>query len=202
MCYTRQQIESAMKRKGFVWFEDEANKGFDVNIVGVRNSSPSVYRKVTNVFDDCLTISYKDETGQWQFFCWAATTDPGKKGVQQFHNARGVARLVPGQYRRTYQIDKHQGKYDALCQRISSVTVWRDANRDMVFDETVKDTGMFGINIHKAGRDSTWVENWSEGCQVFKRVVDFDQFMSICKKAAKIHGNSFSYTLLESTDIS
>ena len=60
---------------------------------------------------------------------------------------------------------------------------------------------MYGINIHKAGRDSTWVENWSAGCQVFKRVKDFDMFLSICKKAAKIHGNKFSYTLLESSDI-
>jgi len=36
---------------------------------------------------------------------------------------------------------------------------------------------------------------------VFKRVKDFDVFMSICKKASKIHGNKFSYALLESTDI-
>ncbi len=28
-----------------------------------------------------------------------------------------------------------------------------------------------------------------------------DEFMKICKKAAKIHGNSFTYTLIESSDI-
>ena len=60
---------------------------------------------------------------------------------------------------------------------------------------------MFGINIHKAGQDSKWVDNWSHGCQVFKRVKDFDEFMKICKKASKIWGNKFSYTLIESTDI-
>jgi hypothetical protein len=81
------------------------------------------------------------------------------------------------------------------------VTVWRDSNKDLTFDEVKQDTGMFGINIHKAGVDSTWVENWSEGCQVFKRVKDFNEFISICKKAAKIHGNHFTYTLIESTDI-
>jgi hypothetical protein len=190
MSYTREQIETAVKAKGYKWFEDSSNKSYDVNIVGVRNTSPAVYRKVTNVFDDHLTISFKDEKGSWQFYCWMGTCDPGKKGVQQFHNSKGVARLV-----------KHQGKYDALCQRNGNVTVWRDANKDLVFEEKVTDTGMFGINIHKAGQDSQWVENWSEGCQVFKRVKDFDEFMSICKKAAKIHGNKFSYTLLESTDI-
>lgn len=198
--YTRQQIESAVKSKGYVWFEDSSNRGFDVNIVGVRNNAPSVADKVTNVFDDHLTISYK-ESGEWKFYCWNATTDPGKKGVQQFHNKKGVARLVPGQYRKVWAVDKHQGKYEALCQRLNPVTVWRDGNRDLIFEEKVTDTGMFGINIHKAGQDSTWVENWSEGCQVFKRVKDFDIFMSICRKAAKIYGNHFSYTLIESTDI-
>ena len=198
--YNLDKIKNTVTKKGYKWFDDDANKNYDVNIVGVRNNAPSVADKVTNVFDDFLTISFK-ENSNWQFFCWNATTDPGKKGVQQFHNKKGVARLVPGQYRGTWSVDKHQGKYDALCQRLGNVTVWRDANKDLVFEEKTTDTGMFGINIHKAGQDSTWVENWSEGCQVFKRVKDFDVFMSICKKAAKIHGNKFSYTLLESTDI-
>jgi hypothetical protein len=199
--YTREQIEKAMKAKGYVWFSDESNKGYDVNIVGVRLNTQNVADKVTNVFDDFLTISYKDDKGVWKFHCWRATTDPGKKGVMEFSNKNGVARLVPGQYRRVWRIDKHQGKYDALCQRNGNVTVYRDKDKNMVFDESKLDTGMFGINIHKAGRDSTWVENWSEGCQVFKRVLDFDEFMGICRKASKIHGNVFSYTLLESTDI-
>jgi hypothetical protein len=199
--YTQQQIESTVIAKGYKWFSDTANKGFDVNIIGVRNNAPSIADKVTNVFDDHLTISFKNENGVKQYYCWAATTDPGKKGVQQFHNKKGVARLVPGQYRGVWKVDKHQGKYDALCQRLGNVTVYRDGNRDLVFEETKTDTGLFGINIHKAGQDSTWVENWSEGCQVFKRVKDFDMFMSICKRAAKIHGNHFSYTLIESTDI-
>lgn len=199
--YTREQIKATMLAKGYTWFDDDKNKSYDVNIVGVRNNAPSVADKVTNVFDDYLTISFKDETGAWQFYCWNATTDPGKKGVMEFHNNRGVGRLVPGQYRGVWKIDLHQGKYKALCQRNGDVTVYRDANRDLTFQETVTDTGIFGINIHKAGQDSTWVENWSEGCQVFKRVKDFDVFMGICTKASKIHGNKFSYTLLESTDI-
>jgi hypothetical protein len=193
------QVRNAVLAKGHKWFEDTANKTYDVNIVGIRNSSTG--KVVTNVFDDTITISYKDENGVWQFHEWKNTTEPGKKGVQQYHNANGVARLVPGQYRATYTIAKHQGKYDALCQRLGEVTVYRDANKDLVYDETKTDTGMFGINIHKAGQDSTWVENWSEGCQVFKRVKDFDAFMKICKKAAKIHGNHFTYTLIESKDI-
>lgn len=198
--YTREQIEMAVKSKGYVWFTDPQNKGFDVNIVGIRNNAPLIADKITNIFDDWLTISYK-ENGIWQSYCWKATVDPGKKGAQQFHNRKGVARLVPGQYRGAYAIDSHGGKYTALCQRLQSVTVYRDADKNLAFDESKLDTGMFGINIHKAGRDSTWVENWSEGCQVFKRSMDFDAFIKIIQQARKIWGNKFTYTLIESTDI-
>jgi hypothetical protein len=199
--YTKEQIEKAVKSKGYVWFNGLNEKGYDVNIVGVRNNSPSTFKKVTNVFDDFITLTFKDENGVLQYYCWSATTDPGKKGVQNFQNSKGIARLVPGQYRGVYSLSLHGGKYKALCQRLGNVTVWRDKNRDLVYDQVVKDTGMFGINIHKAGQDSKWVDNWSHGCQVFKKVKDFNEFMKICKKASKIWGNKFSYTLIESTDI-
>jgi hypothetical protein len=196
-CYSREQIEGAVKSKGYVWFEDASNKGFDVNIVGVRNSSTG--QKVTNAFDDCLTLSYK-ENGEWKFHCWPATTDPGKKGVLEYHNAAGVARLVEGQYRGSHGIGLHQGKYEALKQS-KNVKVYRDANKDLTYNEDKIQEGVFGINIHKAGADSTYVENWSEGCQVFKKSADFDAFMVICNKSKNIHGNSFTYTLIESSDI-
>jgi len=197
MGFTREQVETAVKAKGYAWFDDAANKGFDVNIVGIRNASTG--QVVTNVFDDHLTISYK-ENGVWKFHSWAATTDPGKKGVKEYHNAAGVARLVEGQYRSSHIIRLHQGKYEALGQN-KPVKVWRDANKDMVYDENKIQAGVFGINIHKAGADSTYVENWSEGCQVFKRSADFEEFMKICRKAKDIHGNNFTYTLIKSSDI-
>jgi hypothetical protein len=197
MSYTRENVEKAVKAKGYAWFEDPNNKGFDVNIVGIRNSA--VGQKVTNAFDDHLTISYK-ENGVWKFHCWPATTDPGTKGVKEFSNVNGVARLVEGQYRGSHTLGLHQGKYEALRQH-KPVKVYRDANRDMVFEENKIQEGIFGINIHKAGADSTFVENWSEGCQVFKRAADFESFMAICRKAAAIHGPSFTYTLIKSGDI-
>ena len=195
--YTREKIEAAVKYKGYVWFSDDNNKGYDVNIVGVRNSS--VGDKVTNLFDDRLTVSYK-VNGQWVYKSWEATTDPGKKGVMEFHNAAGVARLVPGQYRRSHTIGLHQGKYEALKQA-NPVKVYRDANKDMTFETNKITEGVYGINIHKAGANSTYVENWSEGCQVFKKEADFNEFMKICKEAAKVHGQFFTYTLIESKDI-
>ena len=195
--YTKEQIENAVKAKVYVWFDDASNKGYDVNIVGVRNAATG--QKVTNAFDDQITLSYKVD-GVWKFHSWPATTDPGKKGVLEFHNAAGVARLVEGQYRGSHGIGLHQGKYEALRQA-KPVKVYRDADKDLEYDENKIAEGVFGINIHKAGADSTYVENWSEGCQVFKKAADFESFMAIIRKSRDLHGNSFTYTLIESSDI-
>jgi hypothetical protein len=195
--YTREQIEKAVKGKGYAWFE--GTKDYDLNIVGVRNSATG--NKVTNLFDDKITVSYK-LNGEWQFHEWNATTDPGKKGVMEYHNAAGVARLVEGQYRGSHSIGLHQGKYKALKQA-KPVKVYRDPNRDLTYDETKIAEGIFGINIHRSSATgtSTYVENWSEGCQVFSTITDFDKFMALCEKASAIHGNSFTYTLIESSDL-
>ena len=195
--HTREQIEKAVKGKGYAWFE--GTKDYDLNIVGVRNSATG--NKVTNVFDDKITVSYK-LNGEWQFHEWNATTDPGKKGVMEYHNTAGVARLVEGQYRGSHSIGLHQGKYKALKQA-KPVKVYRDPNRDLTYDETKIAEGIFGINIHRSSATgtSTYVENWSEGCQVFSTVTDFDKFMALCEKASEIHGNSFTYTLIESSDL-
>jgi len=195
--YSKDKIQAALKAKGYVFFEDVANKGLDLNIVGVRNSDTG--KKVTNAFDDVITVSYKKD-GQWIYKEWMNTTDPGTKGVKEYKNAKGVARLVPGQYRSSHNIGLHQGKYEALKQA-KAVKVYRDFNKDMVYDESKIQEGVFGINIHKAGADSTYVENWSEGCQVFKKSADFDEFMVIIRNSKDIHGNSFTYTLIESSDL-
>jgi hypothetical protein len=195
MGFTREQIQKAVESKGYKYFQEGE---YNVNVIAIRNSAPG--KKVTNVFDDWLTISYK-ENGAWKFFCWSATTDPGKAPMLLGNNGTGTARVVPGQYPGSHFIRKHQGKYDALCQK-GHLRLYRDANKDLIYDETkITDSYNDGINIHKAGQDSAIVEHWSHGCTVFKRIKDFDEFMVICKKAAELQGNSFTYTLIESKDI-
>ena len=61
-CYTRQQIKEAVTKKGYKWFE---SGDYNINIVGVRNSD--THGKVTNRFDDCITVSY-NINGEEKFF--------------------------------------------------------------------------------------------------------------------------------------
>ena len=98
--YTRQQIETTLKLKGYKYFSGA--KGYDVNIVGIRNSLTK--NRVTNAFDDILTISYLDEIGEWQYHEYKCTTDPGTHWVENIISKNGVAILKPGQYRGSHKI--------------------------------------------------------------------------------------------------
>ena len=204
MKYTREQIVEVMASKGYKYFTDDNNKSYDVNIIGIRNSKTK--GRVTNAFDDLMTISYKNEDGEWQYHEFNCTTDPGTHWVENVLNDRGVAILKPGQYRGSHKIRLHQGKYLALGQK-KHMKIYRDANLDGVYDlieESVREE-LIGINIHRAtsraGNKSSRVDKWSAGCQVIASNDDRHEFLDICQVAREIHGNSFSYTLLESKDI-
>ena len=198
-CYTREEIKCVVESKGYKWFE---SGNYNLNIVGVRNSE--THGKVTNKFDDCITVSYNID-GEEKFHCFAATTDPGSHWERNLLNKDGVAILVPNQYRSSHEIRKHQGKYEALCQK-KPVKVYRDNNKDSKYDmleENIHE-GIFGINIHKAGsriNGSTQIDKWSAGCQVFSKESDFNQLMELAYKAKNLYGNSFTYTLIESKDL-
>ena len=201
MNLTRELIEQTVKEKGYNWFE----KGdYNLNIVGVRNSATG--DEVTNKFDDKITLSYKVD-GEWMFYSFDATTDPGRYWTQvEIMRKEGVACMKPGQYK-AYKIDKHRGNYDALCQREGEVEVYRDNNKDGCYDldDNNTQTGYFGINIHRAtaraGKKSTQVDKWSAGCQVIADNDDWSEFIFACYKARQIWGNKFTYTLINSEDI-
>ena len=194
-------VKAVVLSKDYKWFNDNNNKGHDVNIIGIRNSETD--GKVTNHFDDTITISYKDSESTWKFHQWPATTDPGQYWMEHPMNTDGCAILVPGQYRGSHKIRLHQGKYEALGQR-KPVKVYRDNDKDDVYDtdEATITEGVYGINIHRSNpyTESTYVNKWSAGCQVFKKIDDFHEFMEICRTARDIWGNTFSYTLIESKD--
>ena len=200
MSYTREQIETAVKSKGYAWFE---NGDYNLNIVGIRNSATGT--EVTNKFDDKITLSFKCD-GQWEYYIYDCTTDPGRYWVENIMRKEGVAVLKEGQYRGSHIIRLHQGRYEALGQD-RNVTVYRDNNKDGKYDLDPNNTqtGLFGINIHRAtkwgGKKSSQVDKWAAGCQVIAANDDWHEFMDICRVAKDKWGNRFTYTLIESKDI-
>ena len=53
----------------------------------------------------------------------------------------------------------------------------------------------------RQGGTSTRVDKWSAGCQVIANNNDWHEFLDICYEAKAIWGNNFTYTLIESNDI-
>lgn len=188
-------LYTVMNNKGYKFFK---NGLYNVNIIGIRKSNPH-----TNSFDDEIHLIYRDEFSIVHKI-YEVTTDPGFYYLENPMKVTGTAILVSGQYRGAYKIAKHRSQYKALCQR-KPVKVYRDRNKDLILDkdpETISE-GYFGINIHRsnANRESTQVDRWSAGCQVFASPKAFDEFMSIIEKSSQLYGNGFTYTLLDEEDL-
>ena len=191
-------IPSVIRHKGYAFF---TNGLYNLNIIGVRKDNS---KKITNLYDDILLVMYKTTRG-WQKKLYNITTEPGEYYMRKkLLNQKGTAILVPGQYRSTWEIGKHNGKYKALVQ-CKPVKVYRDGNKDMIYDmypETINE-GLFGINIHRSNEAYTrkTIDMYSAGCQVFNNPDDFQSFLTLCDEQAKRYGNKFTYTLIDEKDL-
>jgi len=184
-------IIKAIRQKGYQVHEDG-----QCNIIGVRSS-----RTQANSFDDEIRLVWK--SNGWQQNTYPCTCDPGNYWLENPMRMEGTAIMVPGQYVDAYCWGLHRGQYETLVQRGPGdpVKVWRDANKDEILDhvEGSDIEGYFGINIHHAGTDSTNVEKWSAGCQVFKRLADWEDAVRIWKSTGV---EVFTYTLVQEEDLS
>jgi len=185
--YKVRQIINTLKSKGYKIY----TRPYELNIVSLRITDEP------NKFNDPFLVFYKNDKGNWILHQYKGTTDPGTYWLKYPMNSLGTALLKEGQWVDSWGIGLHKGQYKALVQ-IKPVTVYRDYDRDAIFDFDQKtSTGLYGINIHKAGENSSDVDKWSAGCQVYAKSDDFGQFMDMAEKHRKLYGNKFTYTLLD-----
>lgn len=122
-----------------------------------------------------------------------ASVDPGRLREP---NPKGTAHLLPGRYE--YRLGLHRGREPALVQA-GPVTVLRYfdvGDRDWV---PQRESGWFGINIHRGGR-GTHVGAWSAGCQVIRGEV-WARFLERVRAASDAGQEIFPYTLLEGRNL-
>ena len=189
-------IQTVLQKKGYRIFL----RPFELNIVGVRSDSTR-----PNAFDDTIYVFFNNSEGKLVEHKFQATTDPGTYWLKNPMNPQGTAILKEGQYLNTYGLGLHRGKYMALVQK-RPVTVLRDYDRNAVLDflNGTPDTGLFGINIHRASESGTTkvVEHYSAGCQVFANATDYLLFMTLCERHKQLYGNQFTYTLIDERALS
>ena len=194
---TFESVYNAMQNKGYEVFETDT-KPYNLNIIGIRNNN-----RAPNFFDDTIVVMWKYK-GQWNFNQYQATTDPGLYYLNHSLSPGGTAILKEGQYLHCYCLGLHRGQYKALVQ-FMPVTIIRDFNKDNYLDFSTgkEDTGIFGINIHRANLTGKTinVNQWSAGCQVFADSNQFSEFITLCEKAEKYWGKTFSYTLININDL-
>lgn len=175
--YTVKELKDQFKKLGYQFPK--------FHIVGIRSNANK-----PNEFDDLIGVVNGDQIN-W----FTGTTNPGTHWLKNLLNPKGTALLVPGQYIDTWKIGMHQGKYKALVQS-KPVTVFRDKDMDAIAEETaVKDTGLFGINIHRANATavSKFIDKWSAGCQVLNDPTQFGVLLASCQSSGL---SAFTYTLL------
>ena len=178
---------------GYAIFTDY---NYDLNLIACR--SPS---RISGLFDDVFHVIYRvgDRYIQESYPC---TTDAGLYWLHNPSKVEGTAILVAGQYRSVWKLDRHAGKFIALCLRNGPVQVYRDSNRDEILDhnpDTIE-SGYFGINIHRASSAHVVedVGRYSAGCVVIQDKEDFERLIALARKQRDTLGyDTFSLTLLE-----
>ncbi len=161
-----------------------------LNLIGIRgyylDSSGVKGQNDRGVYDDALIWVWKDG-----FYTYRGNVDPSKyrKG-SGFGSAKGVACLKVGKWR--YLPGMHNGSVPHLAFRqADKVTVIRDGSPNY------PDTGWFGINIHRGGKNGTS----SLGCQTLPPAV-WDHFKATGDGQLKRHGQkTFNYLLVNETDL-
>lgn len=188
-------VKTVVQQKGYTWWEGEYNPF----LYAIRSRSLLV-----DLWNDVLGVCYIDKFGNKINLMHKGSTKPGLNWLKdKMGHVNGTAILPPGQYRKCWEIGKHNG-YPALCQLGSGVfEVWRDNDKDGRFDfQGPKYTDVTGLNMHAESLlvDSDKVGWYSAGCQV--RAFDKEHFMvmNVCELSIAYYGKFFSYTLLEERD--
>jgi hypothetical protein len=168
------------------------------------------------VWNDVISICYRDAEGRGVVEEFIGTTDPGDGAIKTtgewsycnkdlsevFKKSRGAAHLCPGFYR-AWKYGKHRG-YSALVQTAGKVKVWADFN---IADPTIwklennirKD--FCGINIHYGLGKENRIWMASQGCQVIQGMEQWKRFIFIIEMFEKKEpGRIYSYLLIDKKD--
>ncbi len=184
------------------------------NLITVDNLSLLAYDFNYKIYSNKLNIwgirTPQGEFNDWFIYFWKVgnkwekiltlgTTEPGQGYLNRIMgNKNGTAVLVHNrQYIDCWEIGKHHGKYDALCQIYGyQFAVWRDSNKNgrVDYEGRIYDDAQ-GINNHstRLGYAANYIGNFSAGCQVIWSWKVFEEIMRIAKERNE---KRYSYTLV------
>ena len=181
-----------------------------LNFFGVRDV---IYN---NTFNDTLYIFWKESGAFKCIKTTGFTTKPGPKHIINYNGGEksyGIAIFYEGWHEDIWTIDKHNGEYEALCNRANPTKFTRDntqygKTRDYV-NGVILDvhdpvyTERVGLNLHKPsgvpGGNAIALNGQSLGCQVFQKTSEFEEMMTLARVANQNGQKRFSYFLINKT---
>lgn len=224
MKYNVEDITKVLNNKSYSVFSND-KKQYNINLVGIRSND-----NVSNKFNDLLYVFYKyngnwiireynvttDPGLAYRIKpinqLGTAILMPGQyKGLWQIgkhqNKYKALVQKSPCTVIRDnnkdsildYNIPPFVTTRTIKSKDGTTIRHYLDGNGKVVF---LTETGMFGINCHKSGNGKTVDVNlYSAGCIVFSDNGAFeDSFLPICDAAAKLFGNSFTFTLITDND--
>ncbi len=202
------KIIAAMKARNYIIL----NNTNQVNIVGIRRQYQGM--QYSNSFMDDLYVIYMTSGNTtWTSVKFKITTMPGfysakvtngklqvdKTGISpnvkqsSIMLSRGTAPnnglgiLMEAQYVNIYQIGEHCGAPAMKTRGVQKF--YRDNSPGNIITYTGQGEGYAGMLIHRGYPGGSAVSNWSEGCQVFSKQSDLEQFFNLCNTHANLYGN-------------
>lgn len=200
--YTVDKIIATMNKKGYRHFTDP----WVLNIVGIRSKTKQQGTAATDKFIDYIIMWYYDNNNKRIDAKSIITTTPARS--YYVGTASGnFNQMLPNQYKDAYIIGLHQGKYQAL-KLSKNVNISRPTAGKGTYDYSKTSSENPGDNIHKALADTPTIscnkgtKGWSAGCQVFKKVSDFEWMMSAARQQTNnTNRKTFDYTLIKEEEI-
>lgn len=182
-----ERLVAAMKKHNYKLF---TNPG-ETNIIYVKGMAPEGDKNddAPDRFNDARFVVTFENGKPVLAGAWQATTDPSRYWTEHRMNAKGAARVKPGQYT-AWQIGMHHD-HEAWVQTGGEVTVCRDDNEDFSSRGDAEDTGFFGINQHW-GYDlpKNSLGHSSAGCLVGRMTKGHREFMALTKADPRFKANN------------
>ena len=158
------------------------------NIVGFQNT------KSPGNWNDFFLVHSSDKV-----YRFVGTTDPGLYYTKKPLNSKGCAHMTRGFHKNCWKLGKHRGKYEALIQTGGKVKVWRDKNKDYINNDSIVESGWFGINFHHGYNATVKIGRNSAGCQVVQNTENLSFIVRLFKGSGL---KSCSYTLVGIEELS
>lgn len=148
---------------------------------------------------------YQSKIGSYQYFLAQGTTIPSIYWLNNTKNKLGTAVLEGDkQYLKIWKrgLHKNQDNHPAFVQ-VNEIEVLRDFNHnDIAGDSNIKETGLFGINCHRANTNGKTLKIglWSAGCQVFDEKRNLERLLNI-SSFYNPKNDFFNYSLINEKSI-